>query len=161
MYFRLCIYCISVYDGKFVGYSDDVITCNVAKYKSILKKAIFDKYMKFSKSKTCRNKIAYSTRILLGGFIFAFVYQIWKEFIFTSSFSIYSKLKKLWCCRMVFTTLYTCIKWQGHGVALNSFVRDILLLNASKRFNRGKNQWLTIYIKLLPGRLYGIEWGRN
>ena len=31
------IYCISVYDGKFVGYSDDIITCNVAKYKSILK----------------------------------------------------------------------------------------------------------------------------
>ena len=78
-------------------------------------------------------KIAYSTRILLGGFIFAFVYQIWKEFIFTSSFWIYSKLKKLWCYRMVFyNVIYTCIKWQGHGVALNSIVRTILLLDASE-----------------------------
>ena len=48
------------------------------------------------------------------------------------SFSNHLQMVSLSCCEMVFILLYTCIKWQGHGVALNSIVRTILLLDASE-----------------------------
>ena len=51
------------------------------------------------------------------------------------------------------TPLQTCIKRQGHGVALNSIVRTILLLNAYKGA-RGKESMEVYYKNCCRGYIF-------
>ena len=71
-----------------------------------------------------------STIVTLLKNIITFIIEWWKNIYI--SFSNHLQMVSLSCCGMVFILLYTCIKWQGHGVALNSIVRTILLLDASE-----------------------------